>query len=68
MFESTTDQYEPVTKGRTKNGTMHTKFELRNLTKISEFNERTINSLKRNDRKYNRPNLLREHDVFPAAL
>ena len=46
MFESTTDQYEPVTKGRTKNGTMHTKFELRNLTKISEFIERTINSLK----------------------
>ena len=27
---------EPVTKGHTKNGTMHSKFKLRNLTKTSE--------------------------------
>ena len=38
--------YEPVTKGRTKNGTMNSKFQLRNLTIISEFNERTNNDFK----------------------
>ena len=41
--------YEPVTKGCTKNGTMHSKFHLRNLTKISEFKERTNNYLQKNN-------------------
>ena len=40
---------EPVTKGRAKNGAMHSKFQLRNLTKISEFNERTNNCFQKND-------------------
>ena len=38
---------DPVTKGCTKNGTMHSKFQLRNLTKISEFNKRTNNLKKK---------------------
>ena len=34
-----------------KNVTMHSEFQLRNLTKISEFNERTNNYLKNNNNK-----------------
>ena len=32
-----------------KNGTMHQQFQLRNLTKSSDFNERTNNYLEKND-------------------
>ena len=40
---------EPVTKGHNKNGTMHSKFQLRNLTIFFLFNERTNNYLQKND-------------------
>ena len=52
---------------------MHSKFQLRNLTKVSEFNERTYNYLqkkntkKKDIEKITEPNLLSEHDIFPAA-
>ena len=37
----------PGTKGRTKTGTMHSKFQLRDLTKYFEFNETTNNYLQK---------------------
>ena len=40
-----TNAGESATKGRTKNGTMHSQFQLKTLTKLSEFNERTSNYL-----------------------
>ena len=40
-----TNAGESATKGRTKNGTMHSLFQLKTLTKLSEFNERTSNYL-----------------------
>ena len=47
--------FEPVTKGRTKkNGTMHSKFQLRNWTKLSKFNERTNNYFKTKTNKKGR--------------
>ena len=38
-----------MTKGCIKNRTMHSEFQLRNLTNISEFNERTSNYLQKAD-------------------
>ena len=37
-----------VAKGHTKNGTMHSKFQLKNVTNTSEFNERTNNYFQKN--------------------
>ena len=41
--------YEPMTVGCTKKreGTMYSKFQLGNLTKISDFSERTNNYFKK---------------------
>ena len=56
---------------------MHSKFQLRNLTKMSEFNDWTNSNnyslwqkkkRKKWQKKQLRLNQLSEHDIFPAAM
>ena len=55
-----------------KNGTVHSKFQLRNLTKMSEFNKWTNSNnylqKKKLQKKQLQQNHLSEHDIFPAAM
>ena len=61
--------YEPMTKCHTKKWDNALKISTQKLNQFSEFNERTNDYFpKITWKRYLRPNLLSEHDVFPAAL